>query len=289
MSKRFQFLFLIALTVTGCKKDPVTTPEPDEGTDYSSCIITTSDQGFEVMTWNLEQYPISSFTMEEVSNVITSLDPDVVALQEITSEDVFNTLVDNLDGWEGSIAVSGNLNLAFLYKPSEITLLEPVSQIITDNSYAFPRPPAIIKIEHELGQVYLVDIHLKCCDGTENVARRKEAASLIKTYIDENLPNDRVVVLGDFNDEIYSSDGSEDTFNNFIDDPDNYKFADMDIAMGNESGWSYPGWPSHIDHILITNEFFGDQLDVNVLQLNNCYENYFSWVSDHRPVIMRVE
>lgn len=288
MSNRFQLLFLATILIIGCKPDSQPTIVPEE-TDYSACLVPASNTSLEIMTWNLEHFPLTGSTIPEVKNIVSSLDPDIIALQEIVSQDNFDKLLSALDGWEGSIAITGNLNLAFLYKPSEINIIENVTQIYTDDSYAFPRPPAIIKIEHGLTQMYLMDVHLKCCDGADNVARRKEAAALIKTYIDENLPTERVVVLGDYNDEIYSADGTEDTYNNFIDDSDNYRFEDMDIAMGSESNWSYPEWPSHIDHILITNEFFNDNISIEVLKLNECYSSYLNRVSDHRPVFMKIE
>ena len=42
----------------------------------------------------------------------------------------------------------------------------------------------------------------------------------------------------------------------FINDSSAYYFADSDIASGPSSNWSFPNWPSHLDHILITNELF---------------------------------
>lgn len=288
MSLKIQlYIFLIA-TIVGCKSN-VPVPVPPQETDYSTCLVATSSTSLEIMTWNLEQYPLSFLTLDEVKNVISNLNPDVIALQEITSSAVFEDLKANLTGWDGAIAVSGNLNLAFLYKTSEITVNEKLVQLFTENSYAFPRPPAIIKLEHDLGQVYLIDVHLKCCDGTDNITRRKEAAVILKAYIDDNLPNERVVVLGDFNDEIYSEDGSEDTFKNFIDDPDNYQFEDMPIAMGDPSNWSYPNWPSHIDHLLVTNEFFNNQISIETLKLDACNDDYLIRVSDHRPVLMSIK
>ena len=32
----------------------------------------------------------------------------------------------------------------------------------------------------------------------------------------------------------------------------------MDIAYSSSSNWSYPSWPSHLDHILLTNELFDE-------------------------------
>ena len=41
---------------------------------------------------------------------------------------------------------------------------------------------------------------------------------------------------------------------NDLDESDDYLFTDMEIASGSPLYWSFPGWPSHLDHILITNE-----------------------------------
>lgn len=263
-------------------------PEPEESI-YKDCLIPTAANSLEVVTWNLEHYPLSESTLTEVKDIVLSLDADVISLQEISSLDVFETLVSELEGWQGSLAVSGNLNVGFLYKTSEVELIDPLFEIYTDNSSPFPRAPAVIKIKHALGDIHIIDIHLKCCGGEDNVARRMEASRLLKEYIDTTLPSEKVIIAGDFNDEIFSEDGTERTFDNFIVDSDNYLFADMDIAMGSPSGWSYPSWPSHIDHILITNEFFSHQISVETLNLKACNLTYNSKVSDHRPVIMKVE
>ena len=53
--------------------------------------------------------------------------------------------------------------------------------------------------------------------------------------------------------------------------------------------WSYPDWPSHIDHILITNELFNHVNSVETLVLDNCQTSYLTAVSDHRPVMMSLK
>ena len=53
-----------------------------------------------------------------------------------------------------------------------------------------------------------------------------------------------------------------------LDDFENYLFTDMDIAQGNSNGWSYPSWPSHLDHILITNELFDNNPYVEVIRID---------------------
>ena len=105
--------------------------------------------------------------------------------------------------------------------------------------------------------------------------------------MDSNLPDDKVIILGDLNDIIYSDAGEPITFQNFLDDPDDYAFADMEIAL-REPDWSYPSWPSHIDHLLITNELFNEVDTTQTLLLDDCESGYINSISDHRPVLIRL-
>ena len=64
----------------------------------------------------------------------------------------------------------------------------------------------------------------------------------------------------------------------------------MHIAEGPSSDWSFPGWPSHLDHILITNEVF-DNSNQNFVftfkiddYLDGGWSTYDYYISDHRPV-----
>ncbi len=288
MFNRLLILIAALFFVSACKTDPVP-PVVVEDTDYSDCLLTTNSNSLEVLTWNLKFFPATSTAIGEIKNIISNLNPDVIGLQEINSANDFEVLVNKLEGWEGVISNTGNLNLGYLYKSSEIEVVESLSTPLESNSSAFPRPPAVIKLKHAIGEIYIFDLHLKCCGGEENVARRMEAARLLKEYIDINLSNEKVIVLGDYNDEIYSEDGSEVTFDLLKNDPDNYRFADMDIAIDESLGWSYPSWPSHIDHILVTNEFYSNEIITNTLLLDECNDFYFSQVSDHRPVMVSIK
>ena len=106
-----------------------------------------------------------------------------------------------------------------------------------------------------------INVHYKCCgDGNlendywDEEYRRLQANYYLKQYVDSYFSNDYVIILGDFNDDI-SESNTNNVFLNFINDP-NYYFADTYIADGPTSNWSFPNWPSHLDHILISNEFF---------------------------------
>ena len=79
-----------------------------------------------------------------------------------------------------------------------------------------------------------------------------------------------------------------------LDDSDSYQFVDLFIAQGNSSDWSFPNWPSHLDHILITNELFDelDSIEVNTIKIddyiNGGWTEYDQNISDHRPVAMKI-
>ena len=161
--------------------------------------------------------------------------------------------------------------------------------ILSGDSYAFPRDPVMISVKHKNGiKTTLINIHLKCCDGIDNYYRRKDASEQLKQYVDTNMPDDEVIILGDFNDEIYGIPDNENPFLNFIDDTENYEFADMILAQSDKSDWSYPNWPSHIDHILITNELFDLISGIVTVSYDGCYDEYYNMISDHRPVIIKL-
>ena len=83
----------------------------------------------------------------------------------------------------------------------------------------------------------------------------------------------------------------------FLEDPTHYQFADEAIASGAQSGWSYPGWPSHLDHILITDALFADLsnpgAEVATIKVDDFMSGGFSsydyYISDHRPVGMKIQ
>jgi len=70
----------------------------------------------------------------------------------------------------------------------------------------------------------------------------------------------------------------------------------MDIAQGPSTNWSYPGWPSHLDHILITNELFDEfalaDSNINTILIDSFMEGlwneYDNYISDHRPVGLKL-
>lgn len=267
-------------------------PCGDKDYDVSSlqCTPTLSNEELEVVTWNIERFPLEDDTPEKVRAIISDLGADIYALQEISDTDVFNSLINTIDGYDGiAINVRGTIELAFIYKTSEITSISTPSLLFSGETSPFPREPVEVDITHSNGlTVKLINIHLKCCDGSES--RRTAASSRLKSYIDDNHPTDEVIILGDWNEDFDT--GS--SFTNFILDSQNYAFVDLPIYQGAGEDFSYPCTgasfcPSHIDHILITNELCDNLLATNTIRLDDCVPNYLSQVSDHRPIMISLK
>ena len=107
-----------------------------------------------------------------------------------------------------------------------------------------------------------------------------------------NLEKKRVMFVGDLNDNIAEAP-INNVFQEVLNDSINYFFADLEIAQGNSSEWSYPTWPSHLDHILITNELFQvlNSSGVQTIKideyLDGGWNEYDQNISDHRPVAIK--
>ena len=262
-----------------------------------------TESTFDVITWNLESFPkVAGSTESYVSEILTQIDAEVVGFQEITNISAFENMMSSMPNYVGYVSNSnyGSIHLAYAVK-SDVTVIDHYK--LFDEStydYAFAgRSPFLIQLQKNNIQYYVINLHLKCCgDGTldqsnssDEENRRLLALNYIKSYIDNNLSDKNVFVLGDFNDEL-TDDVSNNVFQNFIDDSGNYLFADMDIASGNPQNFSFPNWPSHIDHIMITNELFSEFYSALSTIMTIPVENYISGgfttydsqITDHRPV-----
>ena len=123
------------------------------------------------------------------------------------------------------------------------------------------RPPLLIHIKVNNEDLYIINVHFKCCgngqldydDINDEENRRLQATNQIKTYIDSFLPNKSVIVLGDFNDLL--EDGTaNNVFNTILLDTENYLLRICNFRL-TSSQWSFPSWPSHLDHILIPTNY----------------------------------
>jgi len=265
-----------------------------------------TDSTFEVATWNIEWFPKNGqVTVNYVIDIIEALDIDLLAIQEVDEINDFEQLVDSLDAYDGYLESSWFAGLAYIYK-TEVMQIDTIYQIYTTSQYwsPFPRAPMVMDLTFMDQRIIIINNHFKCCgdgvmdsgDDSDEETRRYIASNLLKDYIDIYFPDENVIILGDLND-ILSDTPANNAFQMILDDTDNYLFADYDIAMGNNSEWSYPTWPSHLDHIIITNELFdefeNESSTISTIKIDEYltggWWEYDNNISDHRPVALKLD
>ena len=221
----------------------------------------------------------------------------MIAVQEISNFSDFNQLVNKLDSYNGYCTNTSNLNLGYIYKKT--LNIDSIYTILNSENYFFAgRFPLVLEMNYEGEDYVIINNHFKCCgdgildfsDNTDEEFRRFSAISLLKTYVDSNYSNKNVLILGDLNDLV------EESFNNnvfmpIINDSVNYLIADKYIPYQNTTNWSYPSWPSHLDHIIINKNLYDNLIniyqDVKTIRVDNylgSFQVYDNIISDHLPV-----
>ena len=286
MSIRYLIIILIFF-FNGCAKNTFTEPLP-----YTLSFGT--EETLDIVTWNIENFPKSNQTVEYLSQLIIELDVDIIALQEIGSQSYFNNLLNSLSGWDGE-RTAGSYGLAYIYK-SNLNILD-IYEIDELDRYEFTRTPYMLTVNWKNNIIYIINNHYKCCgDGAINYSnssdeeyRRLRSIEMTKAFLDTFYSDKSVIVLGDMNDELNDSN-SNNVFIEFIED-DFYRFTDYEIGLGNSSNWSYPSWPSHLDHILITDELYNNHDTTYTIFAENFFSRWSEYdeiISDHRPVGIRL-
>lgn len=263
-----------------------------------------SDSTLDIVSWNIEWFPKNGqTTINNVKGIIKAMDAEVIAIQEIDNKNSFQQLLNELDDYSGYYLNGDYQSLAYIYKTSEIKIIDNY-EIYTSDWREFPRSPLVLEVLYRNKKYILINNHLKCCgdeemnpyDDWDEETRRYDASNMLDEYIEQYFPNERVLLLGDLNDEL-TDRPVDNVFTAFLNDENHYLFADMEIAEGSSSGWSYPNWPSHLDHILITNELF----ETYNSPFSSCesikleehfyggYNEYDQKVSDHRPVGIKLK
>ncbi len=260
------------------------------------------DNSLDIATWNIEWFPKNDqVTVNYVTEIINLLDLDILSIQELDDTTMFDQMLDELPAYTGYYQSSWFAGLAYIYK-TELIEINDIYEIYTTSPYwnAFPRSPMVMDVNFMGENYFIINNHFKCCgDGVfeydntyDEENRRYTAINLLKEYIDNYLPNNNVIVLGDLNDNI-AENPPNNVFQNILNDSINFHFADFEIAQGNSSEWSFPNWPSHLDHILITNEMFNglNNFEVQTIKideyLDGGWNEYDQNISDHRPVAIK--
>ncbi|MGF1671786.1 MAG: T9SS type A sorting domain-containing protein [Balneolaceae bacterium] len=258
------------------------------------------DQTFDVVTWNIEWFgdptngpSDTELQFENVKTVITTLDADLYAFQEISNSMQFHRLADELEAYGGFEAdFTQQQKTAYLFKRATVDSLD--SGLITQGMISFDwangRLPLMFRfittIEGLQREVYSFNIHAKAFADAESYNRRVNASNQMKNFLDANHLNDNVLFIGDYNDDVTVStyDNQVSPYQNFVDD-DNYLVITKSLS---EQGATSFRTLSMIDHITINSEFVPDYFEGTERVENPSFiGSFLSTTSDHFPVSTR--
>jgi len=285
---------LTLLVMVSCSKNsetPTPIPQPDGNFDQlqtKNCLDTGLNDELEVVTWNLERFPRrGDFTVDEVSKMMKFMDMDLIAIQEIKSTSSFDKLVDSLPEHKGVYGWNKYIRLGFIYDTRDLEIIGRPREIFVDNPREFPRSPLVATFRHIGMDITFtaINIHLKCCD---NVPRRSDAMKMLKDYLDKNYRGKNLVVLGDYNQHLVNTRDNTNMYYQFMDGV-NYDVTSLEV-ISNPDDWSYPSerWHSHLDNIIVSNEFVSTHRQTKTLAIDRCDQRYLDQISDHRPVFVRI-
>ena len=258
------------------------------------------ESGLEVMTWNLKEFPLADDeTIESVQEILSDLQVDLIAFQEINSYSAYLTLQDLLPAYEFIITNywgDFSLNLAFAYR-ADFLDLNYSTTLFTSEGYNFAyRYPFLASFSWQCGNSSLnfsaINIHLKAYGDDESFQRRYESFQIMSAYLNShvNAGNDKIIILGDFNDEIDDSQNNNSLWPLVTNT--NSEFVTDQLVGNNYFNTYILGSGSFIDHILITSGF--DEFLVSeftsTIRLDDYigFNNYTNNISDHRPVLWKI-
>ncbi|QRN98618.1 endonuclease/exonuclease/phosphatase family protein [Archangium violaceum] len=320
---------LAVLTVLGACQKPSEEGDPpldagmtgDAGTPGGDAG-TTGDAGtpplaFSAANWNLEFFGSpdagpsnEQLQLDNVRKVISTTGADIWGLEEVVDATHFAALKQQLPGYDGFLAnevpygstyySTTEQKVGLLYRSDVVTLLDK-QLILTSSNYDFgTRPPLRVdlRITRDGASVDLVAIvlHMKAFSDMESYDRRRRAALALEDYLDTELMNTPVLVLGDWNDDVDVSitrdpnvvNGYMPTpYKNLLDAPEEYTFLTQPLSLvGQRSTVSNTQF---IDHQLVSNELLPRYVSDSAQRLrpDNYISQYGTTTSDHYPVLSR--
>ncbi|GHG78334.1 putative Ig domain-containing protein [Comamonas sp. JC664] len=297
---------------------------------HRALTLTVRETGstFTVGHWNLEWFgapnqgppdstspggPTDDLQIAYARDIIRESGANVWGLVEMVDAADFATLKSQLPGYEGFLAndtshvpngpayySTGEQKPGILYDSSTLTL-QNAQLILTAYDADFGgRPPLRVDFTARTRdmdtQLVVIVLHLKAFADETSYGQRQRSSAALKDYLDQHLPTERVLVIGDWNDDVDQSitRGGNGVylptpFAPFVEDTQRYTFITAPLSWAGER--TTVGHRDAVDHTLASNEMAEEYLSgsVQILRpdLTIPLPNYGNIVSDHYPVISR--
>lgn len=138
--------------------------------------------------------------------------------------------------------------------------------------------------------VRIVVLHAKSGSAVADYNRRVYDLNVLKDSLDAMYPNDKIVILGDYNDRLFGSIavGSPSSYSMFLNDPARYNPITLPLDQAGRT--SFPSRGNLIDHLMISNELSGQYIATSAdIEDPRTYISPYNATtgSDHLPVFAR--
>lgn len=309
-------LFVALLTACGGGTGPedrgTTPPPPPPPPGPVAVPARGAPATLDVASWNIEWFGDAGNgptdeqqQLRNVRDVILGTDADVWGVAEVVDEQHWNALEAQLPGYTGFLAheaaVTGGA-AAYGAREQKVGILVKGSAaavtgariILAEHDQAFAgRPPLEVTlgvtVNGATAPLVVIVLHMKAFDDAESWQRRQAAAAALKAYLDATYPTQRVLVVGDWNDDVDTSitAGRGSPYAAFVQDGARYRFVTAALSARGVS--STTGYPDLIDHHLATDEMAELEVpgSVEVYRVDAHVPNFGATTSDHFPVLSR--
>ncbi len=264
---------------------------------------------------------------QNAQTVLQNIGADLFALVEVVDTAALGDIVRTMPGYNYIICNYGShgnpyeagaspMNVlqkeAFVYKTSVFTNIDTTSLLSNGvntaadlsnpayNYWSSGRYPfmmtADVTLQGVTKRIHFVAVHAKAntAPTATAYARRKSGADSLHFLLNTMYPNDNIIILGDFNDDLDSTitDGISPRYSSykiFTDDAASFyspTLAGLSLT-GKKSTVSYN---DVIDHVVVSNEmqpFYMGASAAVLTDVANLIPNYGNTTSDHYPVFTR--
>jgi len=288
----------------------------------------------DVMTWNMEFFgstlndfgPVNNeLQLQNARKLIDTVHVDIIAVQEISDENLLQQLVEMLPGnyqrvcserysysFEGEDPTFPAQKLCFIYNADVISLVDdrvifdqlydaarsgantPLSNYPSGDPSSFwssGRLPYMLTVDATIEgvteRVQLINIHAKSGSGSQDLLRRFFDVQALKDTLNAYYPQANLIILGDYNDDVDASiGGGPSTYESLI-AAENFRAVTATLS---EAGLrSFITQDNVIDHITISDELFDNHLagSETLIIPFSFIPDYANTTSDHLPAVTR--
>ncbi|WP_082161670.1 choice-of-anchor J domain-containing protein [Rufibacter radiotolerans] len=259
--------------------------------------------------------------IENVTKVFQKLNMDIIAVEELSEEPAMDQVLAAMPGYAKSISQVYSYSIkpnssttpfpaqkvGFIYNTATVrpvgfrVMFEALyrqavagtTTLIDDDFWSSGRLPYMgtfdVTVDGITKRIRVIDIHAKSGSSSTDYNRRLADIRVLKDSLDTYYKDHNVILLGDYNDNVFGSinSGGVSSYNSFVTDVEKYKVLTYQLAQS--GAYSFPSSNSFLDHITITNELVDDYMpnSITVEDPNAYINSYATTTSDHLPVYAR--